>query len=431
MRTILRIINGPNAGQQLIMSPGDEISVGRTERADWAVADDRSLSSRHFLVSVGSGSVQLTDLQSTNGTFLNGHPASQPTELRDQDRIVAGQTIFDVLIEGAASSPDAQTAHKTPPTDTPPDETCPEKKGDRTTVPLPDDSIFAPKWNSSDSKPAGSGTNEPQQDDLDPEVVAMLLGAPPKSDDAPARDLAPPPSVESHSNASSAEDNESLTDVLPRSPAPRVPRSGPAYFETESSGTGLILCRGDTSEIGPGEIASRLAGLSPAFVIVDFNKVSCPPPVQLQTREYLFDWFEANVAEVASPLVVMPADLPDWSSLVDEHWGRDSVICLFSHRDRADLLQHLRRSCHPGDSDEQRPGAMIGYCWPSVLTPLLLFSNSDQVAALLDGIDAVLVEFPDLPEAWQVIGRDCLVSTLTQLGLEERSSTVDSSDDTK
>lgn len=429
MRTILRIINGPNAGQQLIMSPGDEISVGRTERADWAVADDRSLSSRHFLVSVSASSVQLTDLQSTNGTFLNGHPAPQPTELRDQDRIVAGQTIFDVLIEGSVAPPDVKTADKMPPADASPDETCPGEKGNRTTAPLPDDSIFVPKGDSSDSIPADSGNSEPHQDDLDPDVVAMLLGTPPERGDAPSHDFAPPPSAESHSKASSAEDDESRTDVLSRPPAPCVPRSGPAYFETESSGTGLILCRGDTSEIGPGEIASRLAEFSPAYVIVDFNKVSCPPPVQLRTREYLFDWFESNVAEVASPLVVMPADLPDWSSLVDELWGRDAVICLFSHRDKADLLKHLRRSCHPGDSDDQRPGGMVGYCWPSVLTPLLLFSNSDQVAALLDGIDAVLVEFPDLPEAWQVIGRDGLVSTLKQLGLEERTSAIGSSDD--
>ena len=61
---------------------------------------------------------------------------------------------------------------------------------------------------------------------------------------------------------------------------------------------------------------------------------------------------------------------------------------------------------------------IIGYCWPSVLAPLLSHYTPDFVQRLLEGIDAVLVEFPDLPDTWQLYGRRELVGLLCRLGFE-------------
>ena len=56
-------------------------------------------------------------------------------------------------------------------------------------------------------------------------------------------------------------------------------------------------------------------------------------------------------------------------------------------------------------------GAILGYCWPGVLS-MLLATTRRPCQPPLDGIEAVLVEFADLPETWQVFGRPPLVQRL-------------------
>ena len=72
------------------------------------------------------------------------------------------------------------------------------------------------------------------------------------------------------------------------------------------------------------------------------------------------------------------------------------------------------------------PEAIIGYCWPSVLAPLLSHYAEDFVRQLLAGIDAVLVELPDLPDTWQLYSTNGIVRALQQLGFVEESSGVKS-----
>ena len=59
---------------------------------------------------------------------------------------------------------------------------------------------------------------------------------------------------------------------------------------------------------------------------------------------------------------------------------------------------------------------MLGYCWPSVLSPLLTHSSPESVRELLSGIEAVLVEFPAQPDTWQLFGDPQLGGRLDRLG---------------
>ena len=52
--------------------------------------DDSFVSSEHAQLSVNGGRWWLTDLQSTNGTLLNGHAVTAPTGLRYGDIIAIG-----------------------------------------------------------------------------------------------------------------------------------------------------------------------------------------------------------------------------------------------------------------------------------------------------------------------------------------------------
>ena len=68
------------------------LTIGRHEDND-IVIDHMGVSGRHARVAVYGQSVILTDLQSTNGTFLNGRRVEQG-ELRPNDWITIGRHIL-------------------------------------------------------------------------------------------------------------------------------------------------------------------------------------------------------------------------------------------------------------------------------------------------------------------------------------------------
>jgi len=96
MRVMLECVAGPHAGRQLEGQPGRVIQFGRSG-ADWPIPEDEFLSRRHFEVSCEIGACWLRDLNSSNGTRVNGRRV-QETALRDKDRIEAGESGFVVQV---------------------------------------------------------------------------------------------------------------------------------------------------------------------------------------------------------------------------------------------------------------------------------------------------------------------------------------------
>jgi hypothetical protein len=66
--------------------------IGRSETADLAIADD-TLSRRHCSLWYRKHELWVEDLNSGNGTFVNGQRISEPTLLRAGDEVLIGQTI--------------------------------------------------------------------------------------------------------------------------------------------------------------------------------------------------------------------------------------------------------------------------------------------------------------------------------------------------
>ena len=211
-------------------------------------------------------------------------------------------------------------------------------------------------------------------------------------------------------------------------PSPRVAAVGQAVpmpaarrkiaFTAEQCDSGLTLCRGSVEEIPPGELAVLLSESAPAYLIVDFHHLGEPPPPDLAAPSYLFDWLDPAAVPAVSPIVLGQDDLVTWPMLVDAGWGKDAVVGLFSRQEKPALLEHLRRSCRTRPGPAQPNDPILGYCWPSVLAQLLAHYAPESVQRLLTGIDAVLVEFAELPETWQLYGTRDLVGQLSRLGFE-------------
>jgi two-component system cell cycle response regulator len=89
-------IAGEHAGRVIPLEGLRELTIGRTADCEIFIAVDDLVSRRHARVDVDeAGRAWLADLDSTNGTLLNGREVSRPALLRRGDRVFVGEaTIF-------------------------------------------------------------------------------------------------------------------------------------------------------------------------------------------------------------------------------------------------------------------------------------------------------------------------------------------------
>ncbi|MGI6230632.1 MAG: FHA domain-containing protein [Tractidigestivibacter sp.] len=71
------------------------VVVGRSPSSD-IVIDEPYVSATHARFTIQGPALVLEDLNSTNGTMVNGHPIDQPVTLRDADEVQVGDTIMRV-----------------------------------------------------------------------------------------------------------------------------------------------------------------------------------------------------------------------------------------------------------------------------------------------------------------------------------------------
>lgn len=100
MQAVLEVTTGPHTGHRIPLSLGVPIRIGRTAKADYVVSEDTFLSGAHFYVEWSGDQCIVRDLNSSNGTFLNGTRTSEAS-LRDGDVITAGQSSFALHLEAA------------------------------------------------------------------------------------------------------------------------------------------------------------------------------------------------------------------------------------------------------------------------------------------------------------------------------------------
>lgn len=108
MRFVLEVLSGPRKGRVYPLEPARPFVVGRSRFAQCAVPEDEALSRDHFQVEVregSSGEVELRDLESTNGTFVNKSRVDRAL-LKAGDRIRAGESEFAL---GAREEPESES----------------------------------------------------------------------------------------------------------------------------------------------------------------------------------------------------------------------------------------------------------------------------------------------------------------------------------
>ena len=81
----------------------DEITIGRVSGNDIVLAKG-NVSKRHSKLSLRNGQMEISDLKSTNGTYVNGRKIAGPTPLASSDRVYVGDFLIGIEGQGGASA---------------------------------------------------------------------------------------------------------------------------------------------------------------------------------------------------------------------------------------------------------------------------------------------------------------------------------------
>ena len=92
------MVEGPDTGKEFDLSGAT--TVGRDASAGIPI-DDSEASREHASLSVVGTTVTVTDLGSTNGTFVNGERLSGARDLSATDKLRIGTTTFELRVAGA------------------------------------------------------------------------------------------------------------------------------------------------------------------------------------------------------------------------------------------------------------------------------------------------------------------------------------------
>ena len=89
----LKVASEDARGAAFDVLPGRPVTVGRSGYADLCLDHDERVSRTHATFEVRDGVLVVTDLGSTNGTFLG---IVGPNQLHEGDQVLLGETVFQV-----------------------------------------------------------------------------------------------------------------------------------------------------------------------------------------------------------------------------------------------------------------------------------------------------------------------------------------------
>jgi pSer/pThr/pTyr-binding forkhead associated (FHA) protein len=321
--------------------PGDHIVVGRSSSADLSIPEDLKISSRHASLRFESDHCLLTDLTSTNGTFVNGRRIVEE-RLNNGDRILMGDAEFKFEIAFDPTNP-------IPPAfvnDTVENDEARFPEQQYVYRPDPADE-YQLSYVSADTSP---DVNE------EPAVEAVV-------DPTLAPERSPTPTPLPRTPLSVSLNESHVLDEIP--------------YEAFPCGSGLILFRGGSARFDPIDVARRLLLASPGWMV---TKRASDPALGLSDHA-------ATSTSFAFDVTPLPADDVGWMLPWSEQWGRHQSLIVYSRSDAKRIessFEQLHRLLNMTDRH-----ALFA---PESLSDFLANRLQDTVNRFFSPLDAVLVE---------------------------------------
>ena len=167
-------VRGDGEGARLDVD--DDLTVGREQPGLGAIAADVELSRRHArFVRTQSGGLAVEDLESSNGTFVNGTRVSGPTELRPGDVVLLGTTELEVVGDPTTQKSATPAPVESPDTKTSPVAAVPAPPAPAATPPPPPPRAATPPPPAAPRTPVPSRAQQPRRRDKRVPVLVVLL----------------------------------------------------------------------------------------------------------------------------------------------------------------------------------------------------------------------------------------------------------------
>jgi pSer/pThr/pTyr-binding forkhead associated (FHA) protein len=109
--TVLVVTEGPLAGRRIDLD--GELVIGREDAG--LTIEDEELSRRHAILRTLAEGVEIEDLGSRNGTFVNGQRIQGPTRLAGSDSLKLGRSVFAIELSRSAETVASPVQAPTPP----------------------------------------------------------------------------------------------------------------------------------------------------------------------------------------------------------------------------------------------------------------------------------------------------------------------------
>jgi hypothetical protein len=338
-KLLLEIRSGPTAGSQIPLTPGQPLRIGRNPKAEHAFPNDPRMSGIHCTFECDARGCRVCDLNSSNGTFLNGARIKE-SALANGDEIRAGGTVLVFRIvapESLVQTPPQQKSAVPPP------------------APIPD-APPSPDLLFTDTTPAAAKSS------------AMWPAAPPA---APASHLygglpsfpARPPQLDLPPVASDSSSSE-----MPAQ-APRQPRL-------------QDLLRKD---------------FQPLYALLDASREPSVLKVILESKEEHQSLYEgaqgAQLAHFAPYLIRIPPKSALLDTLVHQAWSKSWGVFLTCDKPLKDLRTHFRHFLTVKLPDGQQ--VYFRYYDPRVLRLFLPTCLPEETTQFFGPVKQFLIEAAD------------------------------------
>jgi pilus assembly protein CpaF len=222
----------------------DEVTIGRVSGND-IVLPKGNVSKRHTRLSLRDGHIEIADLKSTNGTYVNGKKIADVTALGASDRVYVGD--FLITIDGLGGEVVSHSRRMPPP---PPP---PRASSSVSKLPVVDERT-------------NSGADEPDEDEL------PLAAKPPRAGRMPPPPPPPPPRRPPTPISSRALEDDALGDLAP-------PSSAASAVDESTGNVGLFERRktADHASFEGGGGQRRGTGSHPVALPPDSGPLPAPP----------------------------------------------------------------------------------------------------------------------------------------------------------
>ena len=380
----LELVAGAAAPASVPLGDGSTVVGREPESSDVALGKevDGHLSARHFRIDIAAGAVRLTDLNSSNGTYVRGAGDGQAVQvstrvLRPGDEIYAGNHTFRVegLPEPAAPArpyPSRQVAGDGA-----------SGTADGGGEELDEDSFLSMDTGRSASPAAGAGTPTPT----------------PTPTPVPQR----PPTAAGSARPAAAADGGSASG-----------QAGPVdaqWLRVRTCTSSLHRYDGPVGVPPTPALVQALDARKPLSVVVLPAALSDGKPPEGAIP--LYDWLPCQDVPQCTPWLLGP-DCPGRVSVLTAAWSENEGMGFFSARPADELAAHLRAiSQGAGRAGSRSSGKLVGWCHPAVAGQLAEHGDADHTSFCMEPVEAMLVAAPE--GGWSFYSGERFRELLTEL----------------